>query len=653
MLKFIRDNLRKLAPILWLVIAAFVLLVFADFQDPGQGGAPNSTAASVAGRNITFADFQRQYQNVETRWRQIYGENYSPDLAKQLGLPMQAMNDLVAQKILLLEAERMGLAATKAEIRKAILELPVFQDAQGRFVGEEQYRRVLDQNRIDTEDFEADMGEQVLLQKLNLVLARSAWVGEAELEQEARREAETATIRYLELDPTSLQEEPELDEAAIVSYFEQNRETYRLPERRRVGYLSVKTNEIRAGLEIPEADLRNYYDQNTAEFTQPEQVRAQHILLFTNDQRDADAARQQLEQAKARIEAGEDFATVAGELSEDEATRDRGGDLGFFQRGRMTPQFEQAAFAAEEGALVGPVENQLGPRTGFHLIKINAKQPGGQQPFEQVENRIRVRLLNDRSREASETRARALYERLQDEAIASEEDLRAIAEREGVSVDITEPVSSDDTIPGIGRQTAFATTAFQHQPGQISEPIQIAAGWALLDVLEITPPQLPDLEQVRDRVAADAVAERKAEIVRERLEQAAEKVAAGAQDLEQTAAELGVELATSSAFGVRGAISGLTDSRAVIDRALELEVGELGGPIEIGQSTVLFEVTDRSRFDPATFASEKETKREELRLQRMNSLLQSLINQRRDQLDVTYSRDFLANFELDSAPDTL
>ena len=83
MLKVFRDNLKKLAWVLWIVIAVFVLLVFTDFQGAQSGAiGPTATAATVAGETITFADFQRRYETVEDRWRELYGEAYTPEVAQ-------------------------------------------------------------------------------------------------------------------------------------------------------------------------------------------------------------------------------------------------------------------------------------------------------------------------------------------------------------------------------------------------------------------------------------------------------------------------------------------------------------------------------------------------------------------------------------------
>jgi peptidyl-prolyl cis-trans isomerase D len=651
MLQFVRNNLKKFAPVLWVVIAVFVLLVFADVQwnRPGEV-SPSSTAASVGPHKITYGEFRRAYEGLEARMRAAYGDSYTPDLARQMGVPLQAMNQLVTQRIVLTEAERMGLVPTEDELRRAILEVPVFLDDQGRFIGYEQYEQVLKSNRYPVQQFERDIREQVLLDKFNSVLEDSVWISNAEIERQAREDAEIVSIRWAHLTGDAL---PGIavDDDQIASFFDTNRADYRLPEQRRVGYLSVNVNAVRAGLEIPAEELRAYYDSHQEEFTRQEQVRAQHILLYANAERSAEEAQRQLLELKARAEAGEGFQQLANQHSEDEATSARGGDLGFFGRGQMTAQFEAAAFSAQPGSIVGPIENQLGPRTGYHLINVLAHQDGGVQPFEEVENRIRVRLLNERAQEQTEAKARALYDQVKGQSALDEEALRALAETEGVAFEVPQPFALEDTIPGIGRATELHQRAFALEPNVLSEPVRIATGWALLVVLEVLPPRDPEFSEVVDRVRADALAEARQQAALANAGQLVDQVRAGAA-FDQLLAGLGLSAVEGATLRATGTLAGLPagEAKAVITAALEREVGEPGGPVETAQGAVVFVVVERQHFDPATLEGQRETLQQQLVTQRVNSLIASLIEQRRTQLEVRYSRSFVDTYEVPESP---
>ncbi len=155
----------------------------------------------------------------------------------------------------------------------------------------------------------------------------------------------------------------------------------------------VKTSDV------TDADAKSFYESNLKEFEQPETVKASHILFMV----DADAAPDVLKQkeeaaqkAAARAKGGEDFTTLAKELSEEPGAKESGGDLGFFPKDRMVPEFANAAFAANLNDISEPVKTQF----GWHVIKVTDKKAAGTVPFDEVNNQITSYLKSTRQREA-------------------------------------------------------------------------------------------------------------------------------------------------------------------------------------------------------------------------------------------------------------
>ena len=143
MLKAFRDNLKYLGWVLWLVIAVFVLFIFSDFGGIQLGGTtPTDAAATIGDIEVSFAEFERSYRQSEDYYRQTLGEQFNRELAQQMGLPMQVMDQLIAEKIILDEADRMGLRITTGELVQYISEIPAFQFSDGRFVGKDRYSQV-------------------------------------------------------------------------------------------------------------------------------------------------------------------------------------------------------------------------------------------------------------------------------------------------------------------------------------------------------------------------------------------------------------------------------------------------------------------------------------------------------------------------------
>ncbi|WP_035802883.1 peptidylprolyl isomerase [Deferrisoma camini] len=145
--------------------------------------------------------------------------------------------------------------------------------------------------------------------------------------------------------------------------------------------------EIQPSVKVSDDEVKKFYEDNQDKFATPEQVRASHILIRTDpsaSEADRKAAREKAEALRKRAAAGEDFATLAKENSEDPGSAPNGGDLGFFTRDRMVKPFADAAFALEKGKVSDVVET----RFGYHVIKVTDRKEATQQKFEDVKESI-------------------------------------------------------------------------------------------------------------------------------------------------------------------------------------------------------------------------------------------------------------------------
>ncbi|MEM9554831.1 MAG: peptidyl-prolyl cis-trans isomerase [Acidobacteriota bacterium] len=639
-LKWLRDQLKYLHWVLWIIVFAFIVTLFFDFGTIQPiGGNDDDVAATVGSETITYADFRREVRNLENRYRQMFGENWDPEMAEQFGLTKQALNQLIDRRILLLEAQRMGLRATDEEVQAAVIE--AFSDADG-FVGRDQVQRILRQQRLPEQVFTDMVREDVLLGKLNNVLRHVSYVSPDDVERAYREQTEKASIRFVKLSTAEVEGTPAITGDELEAYYADNSAIYELPEQRIVDYLLVDRGRLRQQVEIPEAELRAYFDENPDEFTREEQVNARHILIQSREGRDPVA---ELEAIKARIEGGEDFAQLARELSEDEGSAQRGGSLGFFGRGQMVEPFEEAAFGAEKGALVGPVETQY----GAHLIEVLDHREGGLRPFDEVQRLINSRLVGEQVEELAEAKARELSTRIAEEQVTTKEQLEALAgEEEYLSFATTEPFGRTDIVPGIGRVEEFIDIAFGLEASAISNPVKLPRGWAILHLDSVNEPRVPTLDEVVDEVRTAVESEKRKEMAVQRLAQARDRIGAG-EDFEQVVSDFGLEVSTSEEFGRFGTIAGLGREREVIDSALGLEEGQLSETIQVADGAVLFDVVSRQTADMAELDERRDELREQEANERLANLLRSLIQQRRLELAPKYDSQLEERYDLQQA----
>ncbi len=159
--------------------------------------------------------------------------------------------------------------------------------------------------------------------------------------------------------------------------------------------------EIKAKVKVTDDEIKEYYEKNKAKFKDPEQVRARHILIKVDPQADNKKwkeAEKKAKEIKKRLEKGEDFAKLAKEFSDDPGTKNKGGDLGFFAKGRMVPEFEAAAFALKPGQISEPVKTVY----GYHIIQTMEKKSAKQKELKDVKEQIRQMIQREKERKLME-----------------------------------------------------------------------------------------------------------------------------------------------------------------------------------------------------------------------------------------------------------
>ncbi len=191
------------------------------------------------------------------------------------------------------------------------------------------------------------------------------------------------------------------------------RESYLEEIERELAVRALIRERIVEQVEISDAEIAQFYEQNRERMRRPEQVRARHILLKIPAD-DAQGAKTQarIESLREALSEGADFAELARKHSQG-PTAERGGDLGFFGRGRMVKPFEEAAFALKAGELSGAVRTQY----GMHLIRLEARRGGDLVPREQVAERIAAHLRKNRIQEQVARYVHQLRERAEIEIL--------------------------------------------------------------------------------------------------------------------------------------------------------------------------------------------------------------------------------------------
>ena len=539
---------------------------------------------------------------------------YDRKLLRQLRIEQQILNQLISREIVFQQGRRLGVDATSEEIQEKILAVPAFLEEGNFFL--QRYKAILRQNGLTVEQFEESIRYEIMQEKLRGLVTEYVNVSDWEAEEDYRLRNEKARIRYAVIDPTSFRETVFISLDEIQAHYEENKPTYRLPEQRRIDYLLADTGKLRATFEPTSEEMQDYYRKNRSEFQIQEQVQASHILFKTSGKsaESVQKIRQSAEKVLEEARAGKDFAQLARRHSED-GSASNGGDLGFFGRGRMVPEFERAAFGLAKGEISGLVTTQF----GFHIIKVFEKQAARTQAFEEVEGLIRSSLTSERAEETARDLADKAYRQTRNERSFEE-----IAKELNLVSDTSPFFSPGAAIEGIGNAPDLSTRVFSMEEGDISPPQRVPNGFLLARLVQVNPAEIPELDKVRSRVRRDVTVNKSDAQAQSEAEDLVEKVKAG-RKLSSVARRARFEVKRSGAFSRNGSIPDLGASTPLDEFAFSAEEGEVSEPIQVGRRLVVAVLTERQGIDPEKFAEEKEEIRNRLLTRKQQTVFDAFL----------------------------
>jgi peptidyl-prolyl cis-trans isomerase D len=277
-----------------IVVVSFILLYIPSFLgDTRQGAANNAVVAEVNGQEISAAEFRRVYQQQIQAYRQSYGANVDERLLKQLGIDQRIVQQMVDEQAALVEAKRLGLSASDAEVRERILALPAFQE-NGQFIGDQRYRQVLQlQNPpMRPDEFEEEVRHGIMTEKLQAALTGWMTVTDAEVQKEFERRNEKVKLAVVSFPADKFREGTVASDADVAKYFEAHKDEFRIPEKRKVRFVAIDQEALRQRATVTGQQIERYYNDNIQQFSTPEQVHAEHILLKTEGKDDAAVKKQ-------------------------------------------------------------------------------------------------------------------------------------------------------------------------------------------------------------------------------------------------------------------------------------------------------------------------------------------------------------------------
>jgi peptidyl-prolyl cis-trans isomerase D len=345
------------------ILFGAIILVFALFNTvtPDRGlGASGGSAAVVNDTTISINQF-RQQVDMATRSSQLPLDKLPPEQREMYTneIRRRTLDRMIMSELVFQNAYHAGIWASNGQLRDELLSIPVFQES-GRFV-RSRYDNILAQIGQTSDEFENQMRKDIVIRRLQAMFQTAASPSSTELDTLVALNSDIVNFRYVELSLGKLGSDKSVTDAEVKSF------------------LADSTHQD---------EIKKYYEAHALDYNLRERVKARHILLLVDEKHaDKDVA-EKAKAIRAKLNK-ENFAKIAEKESQDPGSAKKGGDLGFFERGRMVPQFEEAAFTLKPGEISQPVKSDY----GYHIIYVEQHEPARTVSLDEAKAGIAKKLV--------------------------------------------------------------------------------------------------------------------------------------------------------------------------------------------------------------------------------------------------------------------
>ncbi|QXZ10495.1 SurA N-terminal domain-containing protein [Comamonas sp. Y33R10-2] len=515
MFESIRKHSKFIMILLFLLIIPSFIFVGVDqsyFTESSQ------TVARVDGHEISQQDWDNAHRAESDRLR---AQNPTMD-AKLLDTPEARYNTLeklVRDRVLAAAANKMHLTTSDAQLVRTLREIPAIATLQkpDGSLDAEAYKALVGSQGMTPEGFEANLRRELALAQVLGTASSSSFATGVQLQQAMNALYQRREIQVARFDAAAFAAKVQPTEAELKAFYEAHTAQFKQAEAATVEYLQLDLAAVQQSIVLSEDDLRTYYKENAARLAGTEERRASHILI--NASKDMPAA----ERAKSKAKAEEllaqvrkdpkSFAQVAKANSQDPGSAANGGDLGYFGRDAMVKPFEEAVFKMKEGDISDVIESDF----GFHIIELTAVKQPKVPSFEEMRPKLEADLKQQQAQrkfaEAAEAFTNGVYEQ--------SESLKPVAEKFKLTIHKAENVTRE---PVQGAQGPLASKRFLEalfsadslENKRNTDAVELAPNTLVAGrVLSYSPAHTQSMEEVGDKLKQLYVAHQSAEMAKQ------------------------------------------------------------------------------------------------------------------------------------------
>lgn len=574
--------------ILLIICVSMVITLIPGLVGSSFGTNPDAVA-TVGGQDISLVDLQNKLEQA-TRGQAM------PEVLKGL-YAQQVLDQMVFQQALNLEAQRLGISVTDQEETQRIKQILPSAFSGDAWMKDRYANEVQTRTGMSVPEFESVLRDEMLQEKFQRLVTDGITVSPEEIQEEFRRRNEKVQIDYALVKPADLASGIHPGDAQLAAFFAKNSGQYQIPEKRSASYALLDLNTLREQTQIPESDVSAYYNAHLDDYKVENRVHAEHILFKTIGMTDAQITeiRNKAEDVLKQAKHGGNFEDLAKKYSEDDATKPKGGDLGWIVEGQTVPEFQQAAFSLPKGGISDLVKTQY----GFHIIKVLDHEQAHTKTLDEVRSQILPTLLNQKvNQEASDISDQMATAVRQ----SDRQPLADIAKRFHLVQGETQAASVTEPVGDLGSDAELHQELFELRPGELSMPIQIDKGYIILSPKDILPAHQGTLAEVHDKVVADYQQEQSVILAQQKALELS-KSARGGQNFEAAAKALGLDTKKSDAFPRTGTVGDLGSAK-LLDAAFNMSPGQISEPTQIAGNWLVYQLVAHTPANPADLAQQ-------------------------------------------------
>ncbi len=599
-----------LSIILGVLILGMVVYLGQAFTGSGNVNT-SGVYATVGDETVTSSEVSKMAQQMG---RQQFQGRAVPEFILPY-FQQRAAEQLVTQKALNVEAERLGLSVSDAELAQELHSgdwgKQIFPN--GQFIGQDKYTELVATNfDLDIPTFEKLVKQSLLQRKLLGSVQGSVLVPANEVEKEFARQNEKVKFEYAVISATDLMKKVSVTDAELRAFYDKNKAQWKdaIPEQRRVKYVVLDPSA--AQVQVSDDDLKRAYNQRQDQFKTPEQVDVRHILVKTKEQ---------ALDIKKQLQAGAKFDDLAKKYSEDPGSKDKGGLYQNVVRNQMVPAFDQVAFSLKPGEISDPVQTSF----GFHIIKVDAHRQAQVKPLEKVRGELEPIVRAEKAGNSLQTLANTLTTE------AKTQGLEAAAAKHNLKVVNTEYVAQTAQLPGVGQSPEFMGQIFALKANSTPEQLRTQQGFAVAQVLDSKAARTPSFEEYRAQVEQQFRNERATQMLSNRTQELADR-AKSMHDLKRAAKELGAPVKTSDFVNESANVPDVGAMSGAAQVAFAMQPGQISDAISSGRNGVVLQLLDKQQPSMTELESKREEIREGLLQRKRNEVVQIFADQLRAKL---------------------